>query len=82
MLRTFCCTNTRVTLDTPMPPRIRIDEADQAQVVLGARQVLADAVLRSASSRATRTNSFANAVGRASAPSSRTVASGARSSSW
>ena len=47
MLRIFCRMNTRVTLDTAMPPRMTMIEADEAQVVLGAIEVAPDLDRRS-----------------------------------
>ena len=48
MLRSFCCTNTRVTLDTPMPPRMRTTETNEAEVVLRACEVLPHLVFAAA----------------------------------
>ena len=39
MLRIFCSTNTRVTLDTRDAAEDDDDQADQAQVVLGALEI-------------------------------------------
>ncbi len=41
MLLIFWRTNTRVTLETAIPPSTDDDEADEAEIVLGALEVLA-----------------------------------------
>ena len=65
-LASSAATKTRVTLETPMPPSTTIDEPDQAQVVLGPRQVLAESS-RCAGTSATLTNSLRE-VARAASP--------------